>query len=226
MSKMQVDEIVCDENKNGKTKESIEDAKGNHRAPTARQQRSKTESQSKVSERGKSSKQQRSSASNNSVIAQSKLDRLLNKPKTSHVPAHVKAPFKTAPETKRIPRSRLVSGFTSRQPSARSASSGASRSASSCIARSSAAKMAGSTKNSATSSGSTKLAFDNTWSSRSSSASGLDRRQLPSKHLVSICCTCWTLIVYLSNSFINQVINMIDKCTFISVICRNKERCM
>ena len=75
------------------------------------------------------------------VVSQSKLNSLIKVPKQTHIPAHAKAPFKTAPETKRMPRSAVHSSrSTARSSSVRSAvrstESTGPRSASSGSARS------------------------------------------------------------------------------------------
>ena len=61
------------------------------------------------------------------VVSQSRLNNLIKVPKQApapahHVPAHAKAPFKTAPETKRLPRSAVHSSrSTARSSSGKSA---------------------------------------------------------------------------------------------------------
>ena len=68
------------------------------------------------------------------VVAQSKLNSLVNVPKQKHaplrhVPAHAKAPFKTAPETKWVSRSGLHSSRSTARSAAISARSSSGRSA-------------------------------------------------------------------------------------------------
>ena len=190
MDTKQNDQIVCDDNKNTKSMGVTIDVKNNQRVKTTSEQRVKTDTQAKILEcnpleRSKSRAPQKSSASNNAVIAQSKLHRMLKKPNASHVPVHLKAPFKTAPDIKRLPRSRPGSGTSYRQQNTKSASSSAPKLSNTSSGRSRTTGTTRSNTSRSTSAGSSKLASNYGSSHRNNRASRIGQRQLSNEHLVS-----------------------------------------
>lgn len=187
MDTNQNDAIVCEDNKDTKSVGVAIDVQNNQKVKTASEQRVKTDIQVKIfaPERSRSHAQQRSSTSNNAVIAQSKLDRVLKKPNASHVPAHVKAPFKTAPDIKRLPRSRPGSGTSYRPQSAKSASSCAPNLSNTTSGRSRTTGTTRSNTSRSRSAGSSKPASNYGSSHRNNSVSRIGQRQLSKERLVS-----------------------------------------